>query len=163
MKAVIFDLDGTAIPNIPNGMPSERLIAAIKAKQDSIKLCAATGRPITNAHAIITALGLTDPCVISATGEVLWEASIKTEDVQEILEICRPYRYEILIRDELMGQGTTAADRGAIEDHVNVMYVMGCAVADGQAILAELEKLENITAASVLSWTQEQSYFEFLS
>ena len=54
-----------------------------------------------------------------------------------------------------MGQGTTAADRGAIEDHVNVMYVMGCAVADGQAILAELEKLENITAASVLSWTQE--------
>jgi len=162
-KAIIFDLDGTAIPNVPNGLPSSELIEVIKQAQGSIKLCAATGRPITNAKTILSALNLKDPCVISAgtqivdplTDEILWEAVIDPSDVNQILDVCKPYHYEVLIRNELMGEGGAAADRSAIDGHVNVMYIMGCAEADAQVILEELERIENITAAGVVSWTHE--------
>lgn len=162
-KAIIFDLDGTAIPNVPNGLPSSELIEVIKQAQGSIKLCAATGRPITNAKAILSALNLKDPCVISAgtqivdplTDEILWEAVIDPSDVGQIIDVCKPYHYELLIRNELMGEGGTASDRSAIDGRVNVMYIMGCAEADAKVILEELERIENITAAGVVSWTHE--------
>lgn len=161
--AIIFDLDGTAIPNTPGGMPSERLIRAVQNAQNNIKLCAATGRPITNAKAILTALGLKDACVISAgtqivnpiTDEILWEATIEPTDVNQILKICTPYHYEVLLSNELMGEGTTAADRKEVTEHINVMYIMGCASSDADAILEQLDQLPNITAAGVTSWTHE--------
>lgn len=161
-KAIIFDLDGTAILNKPNAMPSQRLIDAIKIAQGSFKVCAATGRPITNAKHILSALNLKDPCVISAgtqivnpmTDEILWEAAIKPEDVQKIIDACKPYHYEILIKNELMGEGGFANER-TLDDHINVMYIMGCAKADAELIFSELAKIENITAAGVISWTQE--------
>lgn len=162
-KAIIFDLDGTAIPNKPNGMPSQQLIDAIAKAQSSIKICAATGRPITNAKAILTALKLKDPCVISAgtqvvdplTDEILWEANIESEDVAKIVEICKSYHYEILVRNELMGEGGAASVRDAIQGNVNVMYIMGSALSDAQVILAELDKIQNVTAAGVTSWTHD--------
>jgi hydroxymethylpyrimidine pyrophosphatase-like HAD family hydrolase len=143
-------------------MPSEKLIQAIANAKDKIKLCAATGRPITNAKPILDALDLDEPCVISAgtqivnpkTGDILWEASLDEGDVKKILAICQPYHYELLIRNELMGEGTTAADR-VIDGHVNVMYLMGCAEADAEIILEQLDAIPAITAAGVLSWTHE--------
>jgi len=162
-KALIFDLDGTAIPNVPNGLPSPELIDAVRQSQGSIKLCAATGRPITNAKPILTALNLQDPCVISAgtqiinplTDEILWEANIESDDINKILAVCKPYHYEILVRNELIGEGGSAVNRPNIDGHVNVMYIMGCAEPDAKAILAELDMIENITAAGVTSWTHE--------
>lgn len=161
-KVIIFDLDGTAIPNKPNGMPSDRLIKAIESAPDSLLLCAATGRPITNAKPILDTLKLTNPCVISAgtqiadpkTGEILWEATINESDVEKIIEICKPYHYELLIRNELMGEGSSAAEK-VIDGHVNVMYLMGCGEADSQIILEQLNQIPDITAAGVISWTHE--------
>lgn len=161
-KAIIFDLDGTAIPNKPNGMPSQTLITQIEEAKDTLILSAATGRPITNAKPILAALRLKHPCVISAgtqiidpkTYEILWEANIEPDAVQEILNICAPYHYEVLIKNELMGEGRAAAER-KINEHVNVMYVMGCAEADASMILAALENIPTVTAAGVISWTNE--------
>lgn len=161
-EAIIFDLDGTAIPNQPGGMPSERLIKAVSRAKDNLKVCAATGRPISNAKSILEALNLEDPCVISAgtqivnpiTGEIIWEANIEPTDVKHILEICRPYHYEVLIRNELMGEGNRASQR-QINEHVNVMYIMGAAPSDAKSMLQELDNISDITAAGVTSWTNE--------
>lgn len=163
-KAIIFDLDGTAIPNDSNGMPSQRLINTISKAQDSIKLCAATGRSIAMARKILPALKLKDPCIISAgtqiinplTNEVLWEVTLKPKDVKEILKICTPYQYEILVRNELLGEGGKAKTRADIEGDINVIYIMGCSQTDAQIILVELNKLEDVTAAGVTSWTDER-------
>ncbi len=162
-KAIIFDLDGTAIPSESNGMPSQRLIDTISKAQDSIKLCAATGRSIAMAKNILSTLKLKDPCVVSAgtqiinplTNEVLWEVTLKPKDVKEIIKICTPYQYEVLVRNELLGEGGTAITRASIEGDVNVMYIMGCAQTDAQTILAELNKLDDVMAARGTSWTDE--------
>jgi HAD superfamily hydrolase (TIGR01484 family) len=161
-KALIFDLDGTAIPNTPNGLPSDRLVAAVTNAKDRLKLCAATGRSITTAKPILSKLDLADPCIISAgtqivdpqTDHILWEASLEDADVAAVLAVCEPYRYEVLVRNEQMGQGAPAARR-TINGSVNVMYIMQCSEADGQAILKELAELPNVTAAGVLSWRED--------
>jgi HAD superfamily hydrolase (TIGR01484 family) len=161
-KAIIFDLDGTAIPNTPNGMPSSRLVKAIQAASPSLILCAATGRPITNAKSILDALQLKHPCVISAgtqiadpvSGEILWEAAIDKSDAEAIIEVCKPYHYELLVGNELMGEGSAAREK-QVTGSVNVMYLMGCAEADAQIILQKLGEISGITAAGVTSWTHE--------
>ena len=162
-KAIIFDLDGTAIPNAPNSMPSQKLIDTVKECKDSIILCAATGRPITNAKPILEALNLNQPCVISAgtqivdplNGEILWEAVINNSDIQKVMNICKPFHYEVLIRNELMGEGAPAHLRKKIDGNVNVIYVMGCAESDARRMIADFSRIENITAAGVTSWTHE--------
>lgn len=82
------------------------------------------------------------------------EATIKMEDVSAVLDACKPYCYEVLMRNELVGEGSPAANRAA-SDKVNVMYIMQCSEADGQALLKVLGKISNITASGVLSWTGE--------
>lgn len=159
-EAIVFDLDGTAIINAQDVLPSERLIKTIKAAGVSFKLCAATGRPISSAKKILDTLGLVDPCVISAgteivdprTGEMLWECDIEPDDVQRVLEICGPYPYELLIRNELVGKGTTAKERRVTEP-VNVMYLMQCSEADATKILETLASVPTISVSGVTSWT----------
>jgi hydroxymethylpyrimidine pyrophosphatase-like HAD family hydrolase len=113
---------------------------------------------------IIAALKLKDPCVISGgtqiinpiSGEILWEVTLKPIDVKTIIEICTPYEYEVLMRNELLGEGGTAKNRKDITEEVNVVYIMGCDKTDAETILAELNKLDDITAVGVTSWTNEK-------
>jgi len=163
-KAIIFDLDGTAIPNKFNGRPSQLLIEAVGKAQDSIKLCAATGRSIAMAKNILSALKLKDPCIVAAgtqiinplTSEVLWEVTLQPNDVKEILRICTPYQYEVLVKDELLGEGGKAISRVSVEEDINVIYIMGCAQTDALTILTEVNKLDGVTAAGVSSWSDER-------
>jgi HAD superfamily hydrolase (TIGR01484 family) len=159
-KAIIFDLDGTAIPNAYDAMPSPAVTSAIAKGQPKLKLAAATGRPITNAKPILDALKLTDPCVIAAgtqvinpqTGEILWQALLDDASVEKILEICRPYSCEVLMNNELLGEGRPAAERQPLKN-VNVMYAMEVTPSDCEQILAELNKVPGISASALLSWT----------
>jgi len=159
-KVIIFDLDGTAIPNTPNGMPSKQLIQVINKAQSSLKLCAATGRSITNAAAIIDCLKLVDPCIISggtqivhpASREILWEKKIAKTDVTKVLDVCSPYSYELLFRDELLGQGKPAKERTA-NDSINVIYVMKVTPGHAEAIVEGLADIDGIAVSRAPSWT----------
>ncbi len=161
-KALIFDLDDTAIPNALDSVPSQRLVEAVKNAAGKLKLCAATGRPYAYAKDILLALELTEPCVISAgtqiidptNGEILWEVIIDPADVAQILEICKPYRYEIIIKNEMIGQGRAASDHVVI-DSTNVMYIISSELADTETILETLKAIEGITAIGIPSWTHK--------
>jgi HAD superfamily hydrolase (TIGR01484 family) len=108
-KAIIFDLDGTAIPSIPSGMPSSRLINTIKLLSEKICFSCATGRNWPLAKRAIRSLHLTSPCIISAgtqiinpvTEEILWQKEIEKNDVREIATIVQHYPYLIDLNDEI--------------------------------------------------------------
>jgi len=161
-KVIIFDLDGTAIPNTPNGMPSKQLVQAIKKAQGSLKLCAATGRSIANAAAIIDCLKLVDPCIISGgtqivhptSKKILWEKRIAKTDVMKVLTVCLPYPYELLFRDEVLGQGKPAKERTA-DDSVNVIYVMKVTPEHAEAIIRALVGIDGVIVSKALSWTEK--------
>jgi HAD superfamily hydrolase (TIGR01484 family) len=159
-KALVFDLDGTAIPNGLNSQPSKRLIRTIARATGQIKLCAATGRTMSNAKPIISRLGLTDLCVISAGAQIIdplhwnvvWQMPIARPNVDLVLEICRAYPNEILMGDELEGHGAPAAIH-KITEPVNVIYIMECSEARGAVIMERLLKIDEIVASAVMSWT----------
>lgn len=160
-KAIIFDLDGTAITNAQHSLPSKRLIEAIRNAKEFFRICAATGRPISNAKHLLDALELVDPCVISAgtevvnpqTDEIMWKYDIETNDSQKILEICKPYSYELLVNDEGIGGGDQANKRMDIPKQVNVMYLMQVSLENTKIIMRDLASIQNITASEVPSWT----------
>jgi len=157
---IIFDLDGTAISNKPKAMPSETLVSTVRTFQNKVNICAATGRPITNAHYILEALNLTAPCVISAgtqiidpkTKKILWEASMNLNDSKKIIEACRSYPYKVLLRDELMDVGKTAQEI-QLTEQVNVMYVMQVTEKDIEPLMKKFNDIKGITASKVSSWT----------
>ncbi|PIR98926.1 hypothetical protein COT87_02235 [Candidatus Collierbacteria bacterium CG10_big_fil_rev_8_21_14_0_10_44_9] len=98
-KAIIFDLDGTAVDSPIHNLPSERLVRAVVALQKDYWMCAATGRGWSCGKDVLRALRLKDPCVIAAgtqicnpqTGEILWQKNMDAADAKRVIEIFREY------------------------------------------------------------------------
>lgn len=107
-KAIIFDLDGTAVDSPGKHLPSKRLIRAVRQLQNDYYLCSATGRVWTFVKPVLSALELTDPCVISAgtqicdprTGKILWQKTIPEAALAAAVEVLKHYEeYNILYND----------------------------------------------------------------
>lgn len=107
-KAIIFDIDGTAINSPTQKIPSDRLIQAVRKIEKDYFVCAATGRVWTFAEPVLKGLSLTDPCIISAgtqicnptTGEILWQCDIDKADLESALKIASEYSdYRVLYND----------------------------------------------------------------
>src|SRR3989344_2871642 len=94
-RAIIFDLDGTAIDSPSQKLPTGRLVAATSNLMDSYFLSAATGRCWTFGKDVIQGLNLKDLCIISGgtqicdpqTGEVVWQKDITPQALEEVIRI----------------------------------------------------------------------------
>lgn len=160
-KLLIFDLDGTAIPNKPDGMPSEKLVTAVNILQKKgIKVCAATGRPRFNSKPITDKLGLVDPCIISGgtqvinpvDGTTLWEKDMSQDQVEAIIKISLPYDYKIFMSDDKVSK---PAREQVIRGSERIIYIMTVSKEDTEVILKDLSKISDITPHKVKSWTPD--------
>lgn len=94
-KAIIFDLDGTAIDSPIQKLPTERLVNATQNLLPNYFLSAATGRCWTYGKNVIQGLGLKDLCIISGgtqicdprTGEIVWQKDIPPQALHEVIKI----------------------------------------------------------------------------
>ena len=160
-KAVIFDLDGTAIPTKLNAIPSFRLINSIKKAQKLVRLSAATGRSTTTARKILQTLNLIDPCIVCGGTQIinpkteitLWEKRLTELQVKKIIKVCKPYPYEVIFSDE--AKGATAMNK-IIKGSERIIYVMATKEKDAELILEELNKIDGIAANLPGSWTKNR-------
>jgi HAD superfamily hydrolase (TIGR01484 family) len=98
-KAIIFDLDGTAIDSPKQKLPTARLIKAVRALEGKYYLCAATGRVWLFAEPVLKSLALHDPCIISGgtqicrptSGEILWQCALEPADLDAVVSIAQQY------------------------------------------------------------------------
>jgi HAD superfamily hydrolase (TIGR01484 family) len=107
-KAIIFDLDGTAVDSPVKKIPTQDLVDQIERLKDDYYFCAATGRVWSFAKLVLTTLKLTDPCIISAgtqicdpqTGKILWQKNVDPGLLMQAVEVLKDYpEYRILYND----------------------------------------------------------------
>ena len=156
-KAIIFDIDGTAITNSFYGRPSRELINIVKKAQDQVLVSAATGRSIPAAREIFQQLNLKSPCVISGgtqiadpkTENILWQIQLAKNQVKQIMQVCLPYDYEILLSNELKGK---PAKEKLINRDEGIVYIMAVKPKDVETLIEKLNKISDAVVHKTASW-----------
>jgi 5-amino-6-(5-phospho-D-ribitylamino)uracil phosphatase len=157
-KALIFDLDGTAIPNRRDGMPSRKVIQAVKKAVKNIHVSAASGRSIVLARPIITMLGLVDPCILSGgteimvpqTEKVLWEEFIPGESARQIFDITHQYPYRVVYSTS--EQYALDYKKERVKGEVKVVYIHAVRDEHQHKMMQLLHEIEDIVTHPVSSW-----------
>lgn len=109
-KALMLDLDGTTIPNRRNGLPSQKVIEAVKRAQKIISVCVATGRPMDQAKYIIDILQIDKPVILlggsqiidGKSKEFIYERPLETDAIT-VLSALKPFNINIVM-DEKYGK-----------------------------------------------------------
>lgn len=159
IKAIIFDLDGTAIPNRIDGIPSERVIEAVRKAQKLIKVSIATGRQIFNCRRLIKTFNIDQPsiimggtCIINPkTEEILWKKEMSENQAKQIINICLSYSYQIYSSNK--GKGLPANEL-SIEGPEQILYIMNVTPGDTKTIVKKLNNIPDIAVHEVQSWKQ---------
>lgn len=160
-KALIFDIDGTAINSPEQKSPSQRLINAIRVVEDKFYVCAATGRVWPFVEHIIRALKLTDPCIISGgtqiinpvTEEILWQADMQKADCEAALKIMQQYPDYLIIYNEYTEDdylhGGTPPDEVKLNHPVYILEQKFIPASIGPEIIAKLSMVEGVSCTLV--------------
>lgn len=159
-EAIIFDLDGTAMPSAPDALPSKAVIDTVKKYKEKIHLCAATGRSWPRAKNIITALGLTDPCITSggaliidpAKKDVLWEERISLDDVTEIKQAVGDYPYKIAFTQGLETRYASNIKRATLDYPLTTLYILDVPAKPAEEIIGKLSHINGVTVTKAYSW-----------
>lgn len=158
-KALLSDVDGTLIPNKPDGLPSRKVLDAISKAQALIHIGIATSRPLFFAQHIFDNVPLSGPCIVSGgaqiydatTKEVVWDRPIETEDFWKVINTILPHYDHILV------------NRGSSDDHFTPSYkpekplgICVDAISEelAEILLKEISVIPNVRGLKISSHTQ---------
>jgi len=164
-KALIFDLDGTAMPSSPSGMPTTRLINAIGKKNSLVHFSCATGRNWPFAKLAVRSLNLLSPCIISAgtqiinpsSEKIIWQKTIEPRDMKCILEAIRDYPYLIDLNDELPNSKRIQKDSSFVKP-IFLINIKTVAQSVSNIICNKINKLRGVVCVKAIS--QTKGYFD---
>jgi hydroxymethylpyrimidine pyrophosphatase-like HAD family hydrolase len=159
LHVMVTDLDGTAVANSTEALPTEKVTAAVAASP--LEVIVATGRSWPGAHKPIAALGVTGLCVISGgtqvvdsrDGQMLWEARMDPASWQLVAGTCAQVVAELLCDDEQLGEGTVGPG-GRDERYMTprICYLMGAERHQAEQVRHVLGARRELHVATVDSW-----------
>ncbi len=156
-KALMMDLDGTTIPNRRDGLPSQRVIDAVKKATQVMHVGTATARPMFLLPQILETLQLSGPSVINSgsqiihcpTGEVLWEQLLNKEDIIEIGKVTKKLALEVLFDDD------TKYDFNTLENFpqkTGQLYFPQLSAEDATKVIFYLSQISTIAINKIPAW-----------
>lgn len=157
-KALITDLDGTAILNEQYAKPSLRVIEAVKNAQKVIKVSAATGRPLSTAQWVMKPLGIRDFSITTAgtqiinpqTGEILWQETIPEATVKKLLTLVDKMPYDVT----LASQYSTFPEQPRpkeIKDEA-VIYISWVPVNESQEVIEKIRSVADVSVHAAMGY-----------
>ena len=162
-KAIITDLDGTAVDSPRLKVVSERLRAATAALEaKGIQVCAATGRAETYAMPVIESMGLKGPAIISDGTQIidsvsrreLWRCGMSAEQIRAVVECLQGKVYRVLwndySEDEYRSGGWSLAD---FTDYDSIYFFKLCYLLPDEAaeIAERMNSIEGIAATVIIA------------
>lgn len=161
LQALIFDLDGTAIPNSPNGKPNDTIKNIVAAARERVKVACATGREWGIGGEIIQELGLTSPCIIAGgsqivdplSGAPIWQKILSAEKLHEIVDRLREFPY-------VMGAAGDPSYDKKIADYPYffdkpIVYIVNIPKEESSAVIDALKPIQGIKVLPVSAWVSD--------
>jgi hydroxymethylpyrimidine pyrophosphatase-like HAD family hydrolase len=161
-EAIVFDIDGTAVPNMRGGMPSARLLEVVAANKRKIHLIAATGRPIEIALPVIDRLGLIAPSIVSG-GAIILEAKshsvlkhtpLPKATVRQVFQILENLPYGVYLRDDKVNP-KIYMNRSPIYKDVEIIYITTIPAEEAAGLLGAISQIPLINASTVPDWESD--------
>ena len=157
-KAIIFDLDGTAVQTHRDALPTQNTIDIVKMAQSSIFVSIATGRVHYRAKDIVNSLGIKEPCIFAGgaqiknpvTGKILWSKEMSQLQVEHILELCKKYPYDMYFSEDKR----LYHDAEKIPQPEMAVYLQHIPKEKAGAIIQELKMIEGIAPVTTGSWKE---------
>lgn len=159
IQALIFDLDGTAIPSAIDGMPSQAVIDAVQQAKKACHVSVATGRPFSFAKDILEALKIEDLCILSGgsslysckTHEYVWKQEMDVLLLEEVLFKLKKFHAHDVEDDALLGKVKLG------DYHPKGPLCLTCIFSVSQAeteeIIDTVNKTNGLVAHAMCSWT----------
>lgn len=156
-KAVIFDLDGTIVPSVMEGMPSREAIKAVKKLSGKIKLSSASGRSVIHCREIWKALDLKDRCIVNGgsqivnpqTEEIIWEQSLPDESIVKILEATDGYTDNFGINGLKVN---SKIDLDRLPKKANIVVALGVKKNRSEELVKRYSEMPGLVAHILPSW-----------
>ncbi len=161
-KALIFDCDGTIIPNQMNGLPSIAVSDAIEKISKKIHVGIATSRPLFLAAPIMKHLKLSGPSIISGGAQiidgksfkVLKEQEIEKDDMFAVISVFKKFNLKYYAQNGSKRDKDMAPD--LILDKIIQVAVMNLDMDTADKVLDDLSKIEGISAHKIVSWQKDK-------
>lgn len=161
IKALIFDLDGTAIENDQYAKPSRELIDIIEKAKKIIKVSVATGRPDSTAMWVIEPLNLDDPCITTAgtqiidpkTRKILWRETMGLETVKKVLEIADKLPYDVVLASQYK-TFPESPRKTEIKDE-SVIYIGYIPISKSEDVIKAIKKVADVNIHTALGYDKD--------
>ena len=146
-KALITDLDGTAVPLTSDGreITNSTQTAVHDATERGFLLACATGRHWEYAEPVIKRLGFTAPSIIEggtrivdASGRTLWEKALSTGVATDVLAIFKDAAPHAIFMSSIDSGRYDLAKIHTLPDHMRFMYAIGVPAEAGAAIIRQI-------------------------
>lgn len=156
-KALFLDLDGTTIPNRPDGMPSKRVAEAIHRAKPFVHVCVVTSRPLFIASSTFDHLDINGLCIVNDATQIydpikkkfIQTIFIESQRVPNILAIAVRYGMRALMNS---GKSERVYPRHRFPKKICSIYIGDLLPDKAEELVAELTKIPNLAVHKMLAW-----------
>ena len=161
IQALIFDLDGTAIPSKVDGKPSSVVIRSVAEAKKHCHVSVATGRPYPYAQSILETLAIDDLCILSGGAVVysmkerknVWQQQMDPEGIEEVLFAVRKIAGDHLMETDLESFTKYPVKTFAIKKPMNMVCIYAVNSQEAEEIVKRVQCVSGFTAHAMTSWT----------
>ncbi len=157
-KALILDVDGTLIPNLIHGLPSETVCKALAKARKKLHVGIATSRPLFMLDSLFHMLQLSGPSIINGGAQIydvskkvfLVEHRIQQKTLKQIITALQKNHVYFYMQD---GEKNIASpDIQTIPSSTIQLYIPALLLQQTEQISTLISKFEDISLHKIVSW-----------